>query len=373
MTHFYVDPVGDSYRPPNLIERLARVPATHRIAPRENQMTETLAWLLDRSPTLARRFAQLFFAGDPEASAALERATTFGTRTQLSLPVPGRGTVFPDLSLAGDARTFELLVEVKVYADPHAFVSEGGDWMLQPDWYVEAWDARAAEAAEGQALVRRVGTLTRGFDFAKRSKSPTRGRDVTWVEVVEAFKACASSGLEPAADAVAADFLQAVRRLVLGLEETLPDEEHVGALLSDGRDVLLAVGERLRSSLGVSGAEKFMRRRDYQGTYFKTTTPDGVPLNFWLTVDPAGGRFNVPGAPDSIRVRLFEKPAELDEGRVLAGGFVWEENRAGYREFQLHWPIASERGRITNIDELVETVAAGIATALRACQPPLVA
>ena len=369
MAHFYIDPAGPRYRPPNLVERLMRIPSRRAHAPHENQITETLAWLLDRSPTLARRFAELFFEGDDDATAALARAKHFGTRTQLSLSVPDRGTtVFPDLSLAGDERTFELLVEVKVDADPHAFEAEEGTWLLQPDWYAQAWDVRP-EAS--QAAIRRVGTLTRGFSFPVLEASPTRGRDVTWTEVETMFGSCLGE-LEPDVAAVASDFLDVVRRRILGIGNELPEPGYVDALLTGGRDLLLAIGERLRGSLPVWGADKCVRKHDYQGTFFKAQTPDGIPLNLWLIVVPAGGRYNTPGAPDCVRVRVFEQPKELTDERVLSGGFVWEEDAAGYRDFQLHWPIETNEGRIVAPEALADEVAVAIAEALRSCQPPLV-
>ena len=369
MAHVYVDPRDPHYARPNLVERLMRYPSRRGLTPHENQITEALAWLLDRSPELARSFAGLFFAGDAEALRALDGATTFGTRTQLSMPVPG-GTrhVYPDLSLVGDARSFELLVEVKVDAAPHTF-EEKGEWLSQPDMYVRAWDARPTIT---QAELRRVATLTRDFAFPRVQGSATRGRDVRWDEVVDVVSSCLEEGMvKPSAVEVAQDFLTVVRTRVLSEGSELPPLAHVEALLDEWREVVLDIGRRLRECLPVEGATKCVRKKDYQGTYFWLRTPDGHDVQFWVTALPAGGRYNVRGHPDCLNFRIMDGADELTDERLLAGGFRYLEDHAGWRRYHIDWPLRSKGGHIDDPSGAAETATAHFVDALRTCDPPL--
>src|SRR5947208_572316 len=109
----YTDPLQPRQRP-NLIAGLISTPSTPATQPLENQMTETLAWLIDRSPAFARAFIQLFVMNDVQATAAAAGCSAFGASTQVRLPkLPGAGHPRPDLSVCGDGRRFQGLIEVK--------------------------------------------------------------------------------------------------------------------------------------------------------------------------------------------------------------------------------------------------------------------
>jgi hypothetical protein len=85
----------------------------------------------------ARRLAQLFMGFDePAASSPL-----IGARTQLSLTRPSGGTVFPDLSLDGAQRAFQVLVEVKVGSEFGVHRDVQGQLVLQQEAYRQTWAA----------------------------------------------------------------------------------------------------------------------------------------------------------------------------------------------------------------------------------------
>jgi hypothetical protein len=366
MTHFYEDPTAPEYQRPNLIERLMRYPSRQALTPHENQITETLAWLLSESPTLAREFARLAFEDDPEALASLDEANSFGARTQLALALPEGGTVFPDLSLAGNDGSFELLVEVKIDAAPHAFGTEE-NFLLQPDMYVRAWEQRPEET---QARVRRVVTLTRSFDFPK-SESALRGPDLVWTQVADVLEfQLAADAVEPTVALVARDFLEVVRAHILGVVD-LPPSEHVEALLAHGRELVILIGEYLREYAGASGATKAVRRRDYQGTFLWMTTPDEVPVQFWLTVTPAGSRYNIRGFGDCVSFRIMEAADVLGDARLLAGGFRYRQDIAGYRCYHVSWALDTNGGHISDVGAVADRVAGDFVRVLGTCSPPL--
>lgn len=120
----YVDPCKYS-TPPTLLGGLMAVPAKIRLNPLENQVTTVLAWLLARSDDFARSFCRLFMDGP--ATGALDESHKVGTRTWITLPsLPGTGRLYPDLSIEGCNRLFQLLAEVKVDAGLHDFPALGG-------------------------------------------------------------------------------------------------------------------------------------------------------------------------------------------------------------------------------------------------------
>src|SRR3954453_5509351 len=93
----YEDPLGHRSRP-TLIPALMSIPASASMHQHENQATAALAWLAERSPPFARRLAALFI-GDDQAT---QECAVLGARAHtLSLPRPGGGAVFPDMSIDG--------------------------------------------------------------------------------------------------------------------------------------------------------------------------------------------------------------------------------------------------------------------------------
>jgi hypothetical protein len=106
----YQEPLGHRARP-TVIPALMSIPASASMHQHENQATAALAWLADRSLPFARRLAALFIGDD----GLVDRCAAIGARAHtLSLPRPGGGAVFPDMSLDGTNAEFQILVEVKV-------------------------------------------------------------------------------------------------------------------------------------------------------------------------------------------------------------------------------------------------------------------
>lgn len=139
----YDDPVRRQRR--SLLARLMLQPTTALRHPIENQMSEVLAFLIDRDEAFARGFLVLCAGGtDTQLEDAVAGAKSIGARTQISLPaaspagLPQRTTLFPDISIDGSDQAFQLLVEVKVDATLHTTVISGVVFE-QPDAYVHAW------------------------------------------------------------------------------------------------------------------------------------------------------------------------------------------------------------------------------------------
>jgi hypothetical protein len=203
----YQDPAKPRPRP-SLVRDLLTIPAkvdNHQI---ENQATCVLAWLVDRSPVFARALLELF-AGD-----ALPIVEPVGARTWISVPKPGGGAVFPDLSIEGADASFQLLVEVKVGSDFHAFELPDGDSALQPAFYRHAW----TQAPSGpKAGCNAVGTLTRQGGDTPFRPHVLCAHDVTWSQVRDALDVLLSAGaLEEPVRLVAASFLEAIRAQIRG-------------------------------------------------------------------------------------------------------------------------------------------------------------
>ena len=358
LSHVYIDPAGSHYRSPNLISELTRFRSTKAAVPEENQMTAALAWLLDRSQVFAREFASLFIDGD-----VLDGVTRFGTQTQVALPNPtGKGLLWPDLALAGDARSFELLVEVKVGAEPNEY-PEGEQVFLQPDMYAKAWRLRPDEA---QASVRRVGTLTRGFDFPSTGDE-WRAPDITWREVRDRLRPLIDSDqLEPSVALVARDFSDVIGVVVL--REPLVPPAHIDALQAAGRNVLLRIREPLGTALGATpgrpakhadGMGLLLRRQDYE---------------LWIIVTPAGGMYNLFGNGDAVGIRLMSPGEKLypGESQVHAGGFRRNRDLTGYRDDRLYVELDTAEGEIDDPASVGDQIIELTLAALRACRPPLI-
>jgi hypothetical protein len=137
------------YQRPSLVRDLLGVPATASLHQLENQTTTVLAWLVDRSPVLARRVLNLFLGGHAPDTKLV------GARTQLTLSKPGGGALYPDLSICGSDYDVQLLVEVKVDSEFHRYPEF--DNRIQP----EVYRLLSKSPSPGDARVRAVGTLTR--------------------------------------------------------------------------------------------------------------------------------------------------------------------------------------------------------------------
>jgi hypothetical protein len=214
---YYVDPSSDEWVSPNLISGLMRSPATERQHPLERQATIVLSWLLDRSDVFCRALLSRLLADDQEAAEAVSRAKKVGARPWGTLrPIAGlTGHLYPDLTISGSDRSLDLIVEIKVDAELHSWPSVDGA-VLQTDAYLRSWLENYQP--DGEALVRRIGTLTKGgpgvsFDPAYDSY---RAANILWADVravlADALKA---HDIAPFEAAVAEDVLVAIDEVVL--------------------------------------------------------------------------------------------------------------------------------------------------------------
>jgi hypothetical protein len=277
-----------------------RFPASLTLIPQENQFTEALAWLVDRSHVFSRSLVELFL--------------------------------------------------------------QEGDALMQPDAYIAAWRQCLPEL---EATVRRVGTLTRGFEFAGPSDA-MRARDVCWHEISELLAAeGAKDTLEPQVRQVAEDYREVINERVLGMGD-LPPPGEVAALLAWGRKVLGSFAKelpvRVRAKPGMT-----TQKEDFCAQTFRVTSPAAESTQLWIAFTPRGARYNTFGMPDAVHVRI-EDPKKPDPLRVLAGGFEVGQDLKGYTFF----------GRSLEVAELADDVghagallAEWVADSVKACDPPL--
>jgi hypothetical protein len=341
-----------------------RQPSTAKQSPQENQFTESLAWLLNRSPGFARGFCRLFFKRDVDAERALAQATVIGARTQVSLPHE-QTTLFPDLNVTGEVGTFDLLVEVKTGADPNQY-EVGTETLLQPEMYIAAW----RQTGGVQAKLRRVGTLTPGYTFPA-AVDELRAADVTFLEVYELLNELRKgSQLESEVALVADDFAEALDLRVLHLHADLP--AHAAELLQSAFGLVQSVSEAVASALG--GAvrpTRINRNSHYVGAYIHASAPDCVEFSMWVFATPAGAPYNRYLRPDNVGIGIeFKEPGQPAQ-RLAAGGFTKHPDLAGYAEPRLYRELPNDEGLVTNADQLVAETVEAILTALAACDPPL--
>jgi len=353
----YQDPAKPRLRP-SLVKDLFTIPAkatNHQI---ENQATAVLAWLIDRSPALAAAIVELFL-GD-----AAPRVTHAGTRTWVSLPKPGGGAVFPDLSIDGDGASLQLLIEVKVGSDFHDYVTPEGTVVSQPEFYRRVWSRLPTW---GEARQRAVGTLTRHGGPMPVELAALRARDVTWSQVRDRLRALLEAG-ELATDValVAASFLEAIDAQIA---VEAPDPSHLKAWLAQHRPVVDAIGDELTSLLpGASAASssggQFVARR--------VTIPEvlGRALVLRVYASPAGSGLTLPGWPDGVIVGVerdangtLEAEAAL---RFAEVGFLRRRDIDGFWLHRELWPMEQARqDPAATAAQVVELVAATGLVSLR--------
>ncbi len=366
MSHVYVDPAGTHYRPPNLIQGLMKYPSTISLAPQENQFTEALAWLIDRSDLFARRFAELFLPADVVA-----QARVIGTLTQVGLPkASGSGMVWPDLSVVGSERVFELFVEVKVDASLNEYTDiDGHEVILQPAYYIQAWKLLPPAA---QALVRRVGTLTNGLTVPS-GDDEWRAPDVSWRQIRDTLCTLLDDGLEPNVVDVARDYVHAIDARILKVS-SLPPARHVAALLSSAVPLLEEIAVTLATLADVQVHSKPMSYDGWSGMYLRLPSTLGLEPLLWIYVTPEGGKYNLFGQSDALCAWAMEAKDKhfADQGRVLAGGFEVKLDLTNWKWERLDFPLPTAEGAIDDIDQLAADLAARIAQVLGACDPPLI-
>ena len=324
---------------PSLLDGLTKVAATTRMNQAEDQLTEALAWLIDRSPVIATGFMDLISTGDPGLAAAVRTAESFATRTQVMLPSLGGGLLRADLSIAAPQRTLQVLVEVKLTSGFHQYSVDDVE-LSQPDAYVEAWSSCAPDI---EASLRRVCTLTVDGDAPQPSTpvkrdGPSRGRDLTWRELADLLGQLLDSGtVEEAVRLIAQDFVSLLD------DRVVPPPPPPG-FLEWGADLTRATAKRLAAELpsgrtagGFQADEKF----NYAGGYVKFDTPEGAPVQFWIVATPAGSRYSPPGSETTVWLSDYNEnplPEEVEK-RLLQAGFWKTKDKQGYPRILVGLPV----------------------------------
>jgi hypothetical protein len=301
----YRDPSASGYPHPRLFVDLMARPSKIDLLPLELQVTTVLAWLLDRSRPFALALLDAFVG--PEFKVG-ERVV--GARTEIGLPpLPPGGWLRPDLSIDVAERSLQLLIEVKVDASFHTHVLDSGTY-LQPDTYVLAWQhaVRLDRAAEAQT--RRVGTLSRTPAAAPKpdakleDANTQRAKDISWHAVHDLIADGVSTGAFGELRGIATEFSDALEERVLS-----------SAGGTDVSDPTLAWGLRLLADVlpeiagripGASLGQTVAPQRDYVGRYMRLNFGLESPVQFWIHVSTADGRYN--GGRAEANLWLSERP-----------------------------------------------------------------
>ena len=321
LARVYEDPAGRSAR--SLLWGLMLQPASALQHPLENQLSEVLAFLLDNSAGFARGFLRLCDGdGDGALRVAVERAGSIGARTRISLPAPApeglpkRATLFPDISIEGNKRAFQVIVEVKVDAEPHVTTIAGTEF-LQPDAYAAAWrQINDVEAAK----VRRVCTLTRAvtdvLDPTHCRADAWRRAAITWRQVGELIDHILTDSPDPQLSLILSELRSIIDNIVYHVEI---DPNEWESVQRTGRAVLDALVEELTTVHPDAQPSSTVRTRsDYVGRYV-TVPVNGHPLRLWLYAVPAGGRYNLVNEQASIIIAIADQATERkDQPQDLA-------------------------------------------------------
>lgn len=330
----YFDPV-DNPRRPALVADLLGIPATTTQHQFENQTTAVLAWLVDRSPTVARSVLRLFLgdAGLPQAEV--------GAQTQVSLPKPEGGYLYPDLSICASDHALQLLVEVKVDADLNIYPEFDHD--EQPNVYRRLWQLSDV----GEAELRAVGTLTRTGTDAPPDPDALVARDVSWRELREGLAGLLAAGTgEPEVRLVLGSFVDAIDSRI----SPLPRSEGEDAEFLNANSRLLdRVTDTVEQALGdVVTGRRSASGHAYISTRIATRDAAGIPLFLRLYLAAAGSRLNLHGAPDALIVGIERDPNGVLEPEaavaVTAAGF---ENSKDLDNYRLH-------RRVYPLDEIID-------------------
>jgi hypothetical protein len=325
------------------------VPATVVQHQQENQATTVLAWLADQSLPLARALAQLFLA-EKEPAASVD---AIGARTQVSLHRPTGGTVFPDLSIDGSGRAFQILVEVKIGAEFHSYVDASGQQIPQQELYRQIWSALPAGT---EAKVRAVSTLTRLGSTAPPDLNTLRGREVSWIEVGERLAELICAGaVDASVRPVAKSFVRAIETRIAPQKV---DPEEVQRFLGLHRPLVDSIVSTVIDQLGAVAAPGGSGS-DYVGARAQLTDTAGEPLFLRVYATPAGGRLNVAGWSDAV-IAVLERISDgtLDppsREAATAAGFHKLRDLDGYYMHRAIW--ASDGATASQIAaELVERI-----------------
>lgn len=332
---FYVDPGGDWNRM-NLVAGLMGNPATAKQHPLERQATIVLAWLLDHSRRIADEVLERWF---PDVVAAVERPTTIGARSWGTLrPLPETGSLYPDLSIIGSDRSFEILVELKIDAEIHYWPLDNGTRLYQPDAYWRSWHQNYP--AEGEAETRRIATLTRSGTGVPDDERQFAWVDLRWAALGGVLEELIYAGeIEAEVAGVAKDVHAAIDQLVLKPATRKPDLED--PLLLWGYELLADLGPQfaVRLPAGYMSRQKPGVYGDYVGTivYFES---DGIRVGLWLYVTDAGTRYAPPEEKrPCLWVCRYEGWPKALVDHLASSGFVSVRDREGYVSERVAVPV----------------------------------
>ena len=174
----------------------------------ENQASEALCWLIDRSPLLARATVELFLTEDEAREVMGEAGSVVGASTRISLrALPGGSAhyYFPDVWVAGAKRSFQLMIEVKVDAELHTMEIDratlrsecpsmplpDGDsprvTIVQNDAYRLAWSRVEAATDAKRRFVGVLSLEAGGHSSTGEVVGVGRARNVTWRDLHARF------------------------------------------------------------------------------------------------------------------------------------------------------------------------------------------
>jgi hypothetical protein len=243
----------------------------------------------------------------------------------------------PDLALAGNARSFELIIENKVAAAPHDYECLNGchdpPLIPQQEAYALAWELCPAE---GDARVRRVSVLSRD-PIERGEASALRGADISWLDVRNLIRELVDEASSDGdVGAVASDFLDVLDERVLA--QTKPSVAGAKSIDSIEHPVLIWGAELLAELLpslatqldGRHSGPLLNGRSFYAGGYVRFDALSGQELSLWFCVTEAGRPYSVPGFQDGLWiVRDGSWPAASRE-TLKTSGFAKQVDQAGY-------------------------------------------
>lgn len=331
----YRDPRRGTATDHGIIAALMRTPTTPSVMPEENQFSEALCWALRRVPGLARRFAGLFVAGDAEAEAALEASGRLRVETRVTGFTPGGAVVYPDISICGEDRAFQLLVEGKVHSTFHEYRLGDGTVVSQPVVYALALEHEPEHQGAG---VRRVGTLSIDPAGAPADTHPLRCADVSW----ECVRDLLADHAVPEGLAIVVDEL--VEAITSRLLHPRPTYESAAHVLRWGDQVLPDVLSALAAAVGGATSRQINQGKAevYRGGFVTWTLEDGTKLNMWAYVSPEGGGYSLPGEPDALYLQPDQGGAARHDpalGGRLDSGFMRERDLAGWETWHAWLPV----------------------------------
>lgn len=334
----YVDPADPNRERPSLIAGLMKYPAAGQ-HPLENQVSEALCWLIDRSHVLAEATVALFLTQEQttRALAAADRCIGASTRISLDAPSGAKGPYRPDLWIAGANGSFQLMIEVKVRAAEHwmqlpaegvpAGVPDSGEAVnvIQKEAYRRAWSLVSAEAD-----TRFVGLLSRDV-IELEPIGPVggieRARNVTWRELGNRFSEIADS-VEPEIRVVLCDFLHALTLHVSRIGPAFTKEDATHAL--EWGTTVLRAAHRDRGWLpaGEPDLRPVEKMKDAFGFHIKFRRPGKALVDVHVFATHPDGHPSLITVAEPAFYLLIHRDAELEfsgwqRGAGLGGYVGW--------------------------------------------------